>query len=485
MRSVAEHHRQGALAGDRVGRDVAQVVDHQDRAGQRADADRGVQRRPARPRLGLDVRRADHRDQPEEHEDHHLAEAEVAVGPRAAGVEPRGEHADRARPRPATRRWWRPAPGRPRAATPNARNAARLHRARGRGPGADEPHRADPVGVGAADAVGVVVGVVDRHLQRQADHQGEQRLPPDRARRRTPRRRCRPARGRPPRAGCADGRRRATGRGLPRAGIQAGSARHRSRGPARARRAAGPGRGGWSRRAFNQRCEDRRMDILRPVGGGTREVVAALAAWLAAPDEPRPLVVETSGSTGRPSGWCCPARAVLASVRGHRAPAGRRPGRWLLALPASYVAGVQVVCRSLVAGHDAGAAGGARVVRRRPPRPGAPAVRLAGADPAAPDARRRPRTWPRCARFHTVLLGGGPIDPALRARAADGGVRVVATYGSAETAGGCVYDGVPLDGVGLAHRAGRAAPDRRTDAVRRLRRRPGADRARCWSTAGS
>ena len=30
------------------------------------------------------------------------------------------------------------------------------------------------------------------------------------------------------------------------------------------------------------------------------------------------------------------------------------------------------------------------------------------------------------------------------------GVAVVATYGSAETAGGCVYDGVGLDGVGLA-----------------------------------
>jgi O-succinylbenzoic acid--CoA ligase len=52
--------------------------------------------------------------------------------------------------------------------------------------------------------------------------------------------------------------------------------------------------------------------------------------------------------------------------------------------------------------------------------------------------------------LRTVLLGGGPIDPVLRARAADADVRVVATYGSAETAGGCVYDGVALDGVGLA-----------------------------------
>ncbi len=52
--------------------------------------------------------------------------------------------------------------------------------------------------------------------------------------------------------------------------------------------------------------------------------------------------------------------------------------------------------------------------------------------------------------LRTVLLGGGPIDPALRSRAIEEGVGVVATYGSAETAGGCVYDGVPLDGVGLA-----------------------------------
>ena len=53
-------------------------------------------------------------------------------------------------------------------------------------------------------------------------------------------------------------------------------------------------------------------------------------------------------------------------------------------------------------------------------------------------------------RFHTVLLGGGPIDPALRARAEEQGIHVVATYGSSETSGGCVYDGYPLDGVDLA-----------------------------------
>ena len=37
--------------------------------------------------------------------------------------------------------------------------------------------------------------------------------------------------------------------------------------------------------------------------------------------------------------------------------------------------------------------------------------------------------------LRTILLGGGPIDPTLRERAAEVGLRVVATYGSAETAG--------------------------------------------------
>ena len=52
------------------------------------------------------------------------------------------------------------------------------------------------------------------------------------------------------------------------------------------------------------------------------------------------------------------------------------------------------------------------------------------------------------ARCHAVLVGGGGLDSALRSRAEEQGVRlVVATYGSSETAGGCVYDGMPLDGV--------------------------------------
>jgi o-succinylbenzoate---CoA ligase len=177
--------------------------------------------------------------------------------------------------------------------------------------------------------------------------------------------------------------------------------------------------------------------------GSTSEVVAALTAWVAASDD-EPLVVETSGSTGRPKRVVLPRASVLASVAATSRRLGGE-GRWLLTLPAAYVAGVQVVIRSVAAGFEpfvlepggdfAEAANGCAFVSLVPTQ----LHRMLEVPEDAETLRR----------FHTVLLGGGPIDPALRARATAAGVRVVATYGSAETAGGCVYDGVPLDGVTL------------------------------------
>jgi O-succinylbenzoic acid--CoA ligase len=185
------------------------------------------------------------------------------------------------------------------------------------------------------------------------------------------------------------------------------------------------------------------------LSGSTHAVVAALSRWVRAADD-EPLVVETSGSTGRPKRVVLSRRAVLASVA---ATASRLEGegRWLLALPASYVAGAQVVCRSVVAGHPP-------VLLEEHPSFAAAveAGRPAYASLVPTQLHRMldvPEDLEALRTLRTVLLGGGPIDPALRRRADQAGVRVVATYGSAETAGGCVYDGVALDGVELATEA--------------------------------
>jgi O-succinylbenzoic acid--CoA ligase len=168
--------------------------------------------------------------------------------------------------------------------------------------------------------------------------------------------------------------------------------------------------------------------------------VIALRRWLEAPGEPEPWVVETSGSTGQPKRVLLSRRAVLASVAASERRLGAN-GVWVLALPASYVAGVQVICRSLVAGHEP-------LLDAVWPREGTWLTSL------VPTQLHRllddPEQVAALRTAHTILLGGGPIDPALRARAEGEGLSLVATYGAAETAGGCVYDGMPLDGVAVA-----------------------------------
>jgi O-succinylbenzoic acid--CoA ligase len=179
------------------------------------------------------------------------------------------------------------------------------------------------------------------------------------------------------------------------------------------------------------------------LSGDTDRDVDAVSAWLDA-DEPPPAIVGTSGSSGSPKQVVLPREAVLASARASAARLGGS-GAWLLALPSSYVAGLNVVVRSLLAGHRP------VVLGRRTPAE----LRMAGgylslvptqlhrwlAEAAEADA---------LASLDAVLVGGGPVDASLKERAGEAGVRLVASYGMAETCGGCVYDGVPLDGVGLA-----------------------------------
>jgi O-succinylbenzoic acid--CoA ligase len=114
-------------------------------------------------------------------------------------------------------------------------------------------------------------------------------------------------------------------------------------------------------------------------------------------------------------------------------------GQWWLTLPTSYVAGMMVVVRSLLAGQDPLLGN-----RRR----GHVDARFVSLVPT--QLRRLLDLDPGMLRgFDTVLIGGGPLDPLLRTRAEEAGVRLITTYGASETSGGCVYDGLPLEGVFL------------------------------------
>lgn len=168
-----------------------------------------------------------------------------------------------------------------------------------------------------------------------------------------------------------------------------------------------------------------------------------------APDQPTlpgtALVVVTSGSTGNPKGVELSAAALRASAHATHARLGG-PGQWLLTLPAHHIAGIQVLVRSLLAGYTPVMRGAQAfadaVTSMSGPRRYTSLVptqlhRLLD-EPAGVDALRT---------FDAVLLGGAAAPAPLLDRAREAGVVVRTTYGMSETAGGCVYDGVPLDDV--------------------------------------
>lgn len=182
---------------------------------------------------------------------------------------------------------------------------------------------------------------------------------------------------------------------------------------------------------------------LRPLAGTPMELFELLRRWWDAPDGP--VVVRTSGSTGEPKDVVLSAAALRASATAADARLGG-PGQWLLALPATYVAGLNVLVRSVLAA--------------TPPVVPTGSIVQAAADMTGP---RRftalvPTQLHRLAEtaelsalrgFDAVLVGGASLRPELAERAVDAGVRLVRTYGASETCGGCVYDGVPLDRVGV------------------------------------
>ena len=166
-------------------------------------------------------------------------------------------------------------------------------------------------------------------------------------------------------------------------------------------------------------------------------------------DDDVAVVVSTSGTTGTPKGAMLTAAALTASADATHRRLGD-PGSWLLALPAYHVAGLQVLVRSVIAGTTPVAMSSPFDVNELPTAvaamaPGRRYASLVAAqlDKALADAS----ATAALVALDAVLIGGGPMPARIAEKAATAGISVIRTYGMSETAGGCVYNGVPLHGV--------------------------------------
>ena len=151
------------------------------------------------------------------------------------------------------------------------------------------------------------------------------------------------------------------------------------------------------------------VSSLRPVSGSAEEILALLREWDAAAS-PDPLVIATSGSTGLPKRVVLSRDAMRASALATQERLGG-PGQWVLNLPPTYVAGVQVLYRSVVAGTspvtEIGELTGDRCYLSLVP------TQLVRALDGDVDLLRR---------LDAVLVGGGPLNPLVRERAEARGV---------------------------------------------------------------
>lgn len=196
--------------------------------------------------------------------------------------------------------------------------------------------------------------------------------------------------------------------------------------------------------------DPQRADLLRNTQGVGQPIADDIA-----------LVVATSGSTGTPKGAMLTTANLISSADAtHQSLGG--PGQWLLAMPAAYIAGIQVLVRSMVAGvepayvdlsrgfnvsefaaraHELADTGDRCYTALTPMQLAKATSSLQGID-----ALRR---------FTAILIGGAATNPRLLDSARKLRINAVTTYGASETAGGCVYNGVPIPGAKVKIESGR------------------------------
>ena len=175
-------------------------------------------------------------------------------------------------------------------------------------------------------------------------------------------------------------------------------------------------------------------------------------------------VVESSGSTGIPKRISISTAALLHAARAGQERLGPL-GQWLLALPINFIAGQQVLIRSLLADQQpvimntslpftAEAFLRSALLMKNP-------IRYTSLVPTqlaklVAEAEKDTVMLDTLKSFRAILVGGQLTPDELYDRALGLDLKVVLSYGMTETAGGCVYDGITLDGVRL-----KIAPDSR------------------------
>ena len=189
-----------------------------------------------------------------------------------------------------------------------------------------------------------------------------------------------------------------------------------------------------------------------------------VAGFISAQDQPSvpsevedevALIVESSGSTGTPKQIKLPLNALKHSATASSERLGG-DGQWLLTLPTNFIAGANVLIRSVLSDTqpillntrvpfttEAFVRGASLMEGSRRYTSLVPAQLSRLAKEAEADAF----VFSMLRKFDAILVGGQLPNWSEVEELRTKGINIVVSYGMTETCGGCIYDGVPLSGV--------------------------------------
>ena len=162
------------------------------------------------------------------------------------------------------------------------------------------------------------------------------------------------------------------------------------------------------------------------------------------------VAIGTSGTSGTSKEVLLTSSALISSAKASNKFIGAQSGdTWSLLLPLTHIAAVNVIIRSMELGTTP--------------------IDLRDCDGEYPKANYTAivptqlfralngdqRLLSHLKSTKAVLVGGAALSQTLRNQAELAGIKVITTYGMTETCGGCVYDGVALEGIEIEIRQGK------------------------------
>ena len=156
-----------------------------------------------------------------------------------------------------------------------------------------------------------------------------------------------------------------------------------------------------------------------------------------------PLVISTTGSGGTEKKVEIPAAALIASANAAHKYLGAKTGdSWSLLLPTNHIAGINVMSRSILLNSE---------LKKITEKAEFTSIVPTQLHRALNGDIELLRHLQGC---QSVLVGGARTSDNLLAEARANQINVVITYGATETCGGCVYNGIPLEGIKVRIEAG-------------------------------